>query len=159
MLNRGRGGEDIPQTVARFEADLVAAKPDLVVWQLGGNDIMKLANPAATAKAVSDGFAKLAGVDAPVVLMDSQAAPRIMGSEAREPIDAVIKAAGRLHGALFWSRYEAMLAIKATGAVGTNDLIRADGVHMTVPMHVCTGQLLAEAIVGAVRADRLTARR
>jgi hypothetical protein len=30
----------------------------------------------------------------------------------------------------------------------TGDLIKPDQLHMTVPMHVCTGKVLAEAIAG-----------
>jgi len=38
VFNKGVGGERIDATIARFEKDVVALNPDLVIWQVGTND-------------------------------------------------------------------------------------------------------------------------
>jgi lysophospholipase L1-like esterase len=37
VINSGRIGDTIPGNIARFERDVLAHAPDLVVWQLGTN--------------------------------------------------------------------------------------------------------------------------
>lgn len=159
VFNRGRGGEIIPETVERFEDDVARLKPDLVVWQLGGNDILRNADVEQTTASIEQGMAKLRSVGVPIVLMDTQSAPRVMQSPAREPIDKAIRRAAIRHGAVVWSRYELMTGILDAGRAKVDDLIRADGVHMTVPMHVCTGMALAEALAEAMHRGEMTARR
>jgi acyl-CoA thioesterase-1 len=35
VINRGVGGEEAPQMLARFARGVIAEKPDLVLWQVG----------------------------------------------------------------------------------------------------------------------------
>ena len=148
VLNKGKGGEGVPETVARFKRDVVALNPDLVVWQLGSNDIVRRADPAVTARSVEDGMLELAMSGTPVVMMDTQTAPAVASSPVLEQTQSVLKAAAVRHQALFWSRFELMRGILTSRAASHEDLIRPDQLHMTVPMHVCTGKVLAEAIAG-----------
>lgn len=41
VFNRGKGGEDAPQEVARFNADIFADNPSLVLWQVGTNAVFR----------------------------------------------------------------------------------------------------------------------
>src|SRR6185312_1463932 len=41
VLNRGIGGEEAPQMLARFDRDVIAEKPDLVLWQVGTNGVLR----------------------------------------------------------------------------------------------------------------------
>ena len=41
VLNRGVGGEEVGDMLKRFDAAIVAAKPDLVLWQLGTNSVIR----------------------------------------------------------------------------------------------------------------------
>jgi hypothetical protein len=41
VLNRGIGGEDAREMLARFERDVLAQKPDLLLWQLGTNVLVQ----------------------------------------------------------------------------------------------------------------------
>ena len=40
VINSGRVGDTIQDNIARFERDVLAHRPDLVVWQLGTNDVV-----------------------------------------------------------------------------------------------------------------------
>jgi lysophospholipase L1-like esterase len=151
VLNKGKGGEGVPETVARFKRDVVALKPDLVVWQLGANDIVRRTDPEVTARSVEDGMLQLATSGTPVVMMDTQTAPSVAISPVLDQTQKLLKAAAKRHQALFWSRFELMRGILASRAASSDDLIRPDQLHMTVPMHVCTGKVLAEAIATELR--------
>lgn len=41
VFNRGRGGEEAPQEVDRFGADIFADNPSLVLWQVGTNAVFR----------------------------------------------------------------------------------------------------------------------
>lgn len=41
VLNRGKGGEEAPQEVARFDTDIFADNPSLVLWQVGTNAVFR----------------------------------------------------------------------------------------------------------------------
>ena len=41
MINRGVGGEEIGDMLKRFDNAVIAAKPDLVLWQLGTNSVIR----------------------------------------------------------------------------------------------------------------------
>src|SRR5262249_18785708 len=49
VLNRGVNGEDAPEMVARFDKHVMTEKPDLVLWQVGTNAILR--NPAIDGQA------------------------------------------------------------------------------------------------------------
>lgn len=39
MVNKGIGGQEAPIEFQRFDTDVIAEKPDLVIWQVGTNAI------------------------------------------------------------------------------------------------------------------------
>src|SRR5688572_31610167 len=41
VLNRGVGGEEEADMLTRFDRDVIAEKPDLVLWQVGSNAVMR----------------------------------------------------------------------------------------------------------------------
>ena len=47
VINRGKGGEDAGEELARLDRDVVAEHPDLVIWQLGTNAVLRRDDLAA----------------------------------------------------------------------------------------------------------------
>ena len=41
VLNRGVGGEEVADMLSRFDSAVLAEKPDLVLWQLGTNSVIR----------------------------------------------------------------------------------------------------------------------
>ena len=39
VLNRGKGGQEAPEELSRFESDVIAEAPALVIWQVGTNAV------------------------------------------------------------------------------------------------------------------------
>jgi acyl-CoA thioesterase I len=70
VVNSGRIGETIGGSISRFERDVLAYGPDLVVWQLGTNDVTWGGRADGLKNRVVAGVhnLKAAGVD--VILMD-----------------------------------------------------------------------------------------
>src|SRR5262249_30576518 len=55
VLNRGVGGEEVPKMLARFAQAVVAENPDLVIWQLGTNSVLRGHDIRKVAADVRDG--------------------------------------------------------------------------------------------------------
>jgi hypothetical protein len=74
VINRGIGGQEAADEIARFESDVIAEAPALVIWQVGTNAVFrnKDYNPADVATAIAVGLNWLAGLPIDVVLMDLQ---------------------------------------------------------------------------------------
>src|SRR6201999_207981 len=79
VLNRGVGGEDAPEMMKRLQTAVIDAKPDLVIWQVGTNAVLRNLDPADTAKLVSEGIAQMQEqADADIVLVDPQYSPAMI---------------------------------------------------------------------------------
>ncbi len=116
VVNRGIGGQDAPSEAARLEADVIAVRPQLVVWQVGANATLRDSDPARFRQLVGDGIQRLqkAGID--VVLMDNQRAPRILAAKDGHEFDDVLSELAHATGAGLFSRDLLMLAWEKGGA-------------------------------------------
>ena len=74
VLNRGLGGQEAPEELSRFESDVIAEAPALVIWQVGTNAVFHEVdyNPVDIGLAIATGLGWLAPLPIDVVLMDIQ---------------------------------------------------------------------------------------
>jgi acyl-CoA thioesterase I len=152
VVNKGRGGETMAQTLQRFEADVLALKPDLVIWQLGVNDVLRFQGVEGRRDEIKTGLKLLADKGVPVILLDLQYAPMVLrdpdtgamqdliGGAAREGVR------GRVH---HFRRFAIMKDLAEKLAVPDAQMTIDDGLHMTDAMHACVGRLLAEMVAGS----------
>jgi acyl-CoA thioesterase I len=108
IINSGRVGETIGGSIARFERDVLAHAPDLVVWQLGTNDVAWGGRADGLKDRVIQGVRvlKASGVD--VILMDLQYAPIVLASSQHALMQAVIAEVAREERVGLFSRYALM---------------------------------------------------
>jgi hypothetical protein len=57
---------------------LLARRPQLVVWQAGGNEALRQGSADTFRARMGEGLARLRGAGIPVVLMDNQRSPRLL---------------------------------------------------------------------------------
>jgi lysophospholipase L1-like esterase len=148
VANRGKGGETMRQTLQRFENDVLALKPSLVIWQLGVNDVLRYRGIEGRREEIREGLKVLAERGVPVVLLDLQYAPAVTGDPDAMPMQALIDEAvregpGRVH---HFRRFAVMKDLAEAHHVAKDAMTEADDLHMTDAMHVCVGELLAEMI-------------
>src|SRR5216683_709008 len=58
VINAGRGGEDAPEMIKRLQTSVIDAHPDLVIWQVGTNAVLRNLDPTETVNLVEDGAAR-----------------------------------------------------------------------------------------------------
>lgn len=102
MINKGIGGQEAPKELARFDTDVIAEKPDLVIWQVGTNAVWQPEdqNPPSfdeTTSAIHDGLIKLRNeAEADVILMDLQYVPAVLTPAKKDKAIAMVEAISEL---------------------------------------------------------------
>jgi lysophospholipase L1-like esterase len=153
MLNRGISGEGVSQMVSRFERDVVAHRPQLVIWQTGSQHALGAGDVDGYAAALRDGIGRLKAARLDVVLMDPQFAPRVLAQPVHaRVVDSIGAAARDLKVALF-RRFALMRHWIAAGQYRMDELVTDDGLHLTDVGYGCVARALADGLAGAL-ADR-----
>jgi lysophospholipase L1-like esterase len=85
VLNRGIGGQEAPEELARMHDDVIAEAPSLVIWQVGTNAVWQLGrNLDEVATKIEKGLKLLGGEAMDVILMDLQYAPALLTGDKIE---------------------------------------------------------------------------
>jgi acyl-CoA thioesterase I len=151
VVNSGRIGDTIQGNIARFERDVLAHSPDLVVWQLGTNDVVWGGRPDQLFKNTAiEGVRALKAASADVVLMDLQYAPMVLASASYSTAEAIITDVAMQERVGLFSRLALMRSAIDAG-VAQGELVSWDGLHTTVDGYDCVGRALARAISNSTR--------
>lgn len=144
IVNAGVSGDTTAAGRQRlaFTLDSQAAKPDLVLLELGGNDLLRGLPPEQTRENLDAMLAELKKREIPVVLMGLQAPPNY-GSNFLRQFDAIYPDLAKTYGAT--------LVPFVTAQVFTNPkLIQLDRVHPTAEgvavLVKATGDAVADAL-------------
>lgn len=156
VLNRGKGGEDAPEMMKRLQTEVIDMHPDMVIWQVGTNAVLRNLDPTETAKQVEDGVARIQADGADLVLVDPQYSPRV--TERPESARGMVKLLGRIaalrHVGIF-PRFEVMRDWHEKQAIPISDFVTADGLHMNDWGYACFAQLLGDDIIRSVGAIKI----
>jgi lysophospholipase L1-like esterase len=156
VLNRGIGGQDAAEELARMQADAIAARPQLVIWQVGANGALLNADPAEFRRMVMQGVARLQEVGIDVILMDNQRSPRMDAAPEHAVLNKVLAQVAETAGIGLFSRADLMAAWNEGGALPLA-FIAADGLHHNDRGYVCVADALADAILHGLRETRALA--
>jgi lysophospholipase L1-like esterase len=151
VVNRGRGGEDAPEMMKRLQTEVIDLKPDLVIWQVGTNAVIRDLDPDAMGQIVQDGVARIQAAGADVVLVDLQYSPRVI--EHPEGASKMVKLLGKIaqlrHVGVF-PRFEVMRQWHENMAMPIDSFVIADGLHMNDWGYACFAQILGDDIIRSV---------
>lgn len=153
IINRGMGGQDAPEMMKRFDAAVLAADPDLVIWQLGTNTVVKGSegDVTATAALLEDGIARLQARGIDVVLIDPQYVPAVAAKT--ENASRMVKLLGdvaRLRNVSIFPRFEVMRQWHEDEKLPFDKFVIGDGLHMNDWGYACFAQLLGDTIIKSV---------
>jgi acyl-CoA thioesterase-1 len=150
VVNRGAGGEDALQMLARFD-EAIKERPDLVIWQVGTNAVLRDHSLAGEAPLISEGIRRLKASHADVILMDPQYAPKVLAkSDAPAMVDLIGKAA-RDEKVNVFQRFAIMRNLVQKENAAFDSMLSPDGLHMNDWSYACVAKLLTNAIADAVR--------
>jgi lysophospholipase L1-like esterase len=157
VLNRGVGGEEIADMLQRFDSAVIAAKPDLVLWQVGTNSVIRghlLGDHGALIRA---GLTKIRAVGADVVLIDPQFAPKVIAKPDAEAMVALISATAKREDVDLFRRFEIMRHWRDVDHLGFETFVSPDGLHMNDWSYACMAKGLGNAIAEAAQRPIMSA--
>jgi lysophospholipase L1-like esterase len=151
VLNRGRGGEDAPEMMKRLKKAVIDEKPDLVIWQVGTNAVLRNLDPAETAKLVEEGIARMQAAGADVVLIDPQYSPAVnKHAESAGRMMNLLNKVAELRKVGVFPRFAVMKDWHEKQAIPIENFVIADGLHMSDWGYACFAQLLGDDIIKSV---------
>ena len=151
VINAGQGGEDAPEMMTRIKTAVLDANPDLVIWQVGTNAVMRNLDTVEIGRLVDDGVGLIKAANADLVLVDPQYTPRVneRSEGAGRMVQALRKIAELRHVGIF-PRFEVMREWHEGQQMAFDKFVIADGLHMNDWGYACFAQLLGDDIVRSV---------
>lgn len=156
VINLGVNGQEAADMVARLD-EVLAPNPDLVIWQVGTNTILRDNSVPEVGDLLQSGIARIKERGADVLLIDPQFAPRVNAKPAvNDMVGLIGQVAKRTHVPLF-RRYVAMRHWHEDQAISFDRFITADGLHMNDWGYACFARLLADNIATTIARARAVA--
>jgi lysophospholipase L1-like esterase len=149
VLNRGVNGEETANMMARFATGVIAEHPQLVLWQVGTNSVLRDHPLKPHAVELRHGIEQLKEAGADIVLIDPQYAPKVLAkAETPGMVDQIALAAREENVDLF-RRFDIMRDWYEHQHESFDVFISRDGLHMNDWGYACWAKLLAAGIAQA----------
>jgi lysophospholipase L1-like esterase len=157
VLNRGVNGEEAPDMLARFDASVIAEKPDLVIWQTGTNSVLRNHPLDPRATVLHEGLARLKAIHTDVILVDPQYAPKVIAEPELDGMLAQIAATAKALSVDLFHRFALMRHWYQADHMPFETFVSPDGLHMNDWGYACFAERLGSAIEEAATRPPATA--
>jgi lysophospholipase L1-like esterase len=147
VVNRGVGGEVVGDTMRRIAGEVIGDQPDLVVWQVGTNDLLHDADPDAVMASVRSGITQLHEAGADVILMDLQYAPAVLTHPRYRDMEHALWATAKATGVALFRRFALMRDWTEHRNMKMSAMVAADHLHMTDASYDCLARQLSASIL------------
>jgi acyl-CoA thioesterase-1 len=158
VTNRGINGEEISQMLARLPEHVLQQDPDLVLWQLGTNAVLRDHPLAPPASLLRDGLRQLKAAQADVILIDPQFAPKVLAKPEIEQMINLIAAASQRERIDLFHRFSIMRHWHEVVSMPFEAFLSPDQLHMNDWSYGCLAKLLANSIADAVSRPTVSGR-
>jgi acyl-CoA thioesterase I len=146
LINSGRIGEDLGDNIARIDDDVLRYRPDLVIWQIGTNDVVWRGIADNAQGMLSDAVRRMKAARSDVVLLDLQYAPLVTLTSRYERMERLIADVAAEQHVGHFPRFVLM---KRAIDAGVSGLVSWDGLHNSSDGYACVGIALARMIDAA----------
>jgi acyl-CoA thioesterase-1 len=154
VLNRGINGDEARQTLARLDADVIAENPDLVLWQVGTNALLR--NIPLEPNSLREGITRMKRIGADIVLIDPQFAPRYIATTDAERMVSIISAVSAAAHVGIFHRFALMRRWHEVERLPLNTFLSWDGLHMNDWGYACFAKSIGTAITSALTSSKTT---
>jgi acyl-CoA thioesterase-1 len=149
VLNRGVNGEETHDMMARFAAGVIAEHPQLVLWQVGTNSVLRDHPLDTHAVELRQGIEQLKAIGADVVLIDLQYAPKVLAKAETPGMEDQIALEAKDENVDLFHRFGVMRDWHEVQRDSFDVFVSPDGLHMNDWGYACWAKLLAAAIANA----------
>ncbi|HMA70086.1 MAG TPA: GDSL-type esterase/lipase family protein [Xanthobacteraceae bacterium] len=149
VTNRGVNGEEVGDMLARFGQAVADDKPDVVLWQVGTNAVLRNNPLGQIDQRLQDGLARMKMLGTDVVLIDPQFAPKVIVKPDAEGMVKVIAAEATTRGVDLFPRFAVMRDWHEVQAIPFEAFLSPDLLHMNDWGYACLAKLLGSAMAEA----------
>ena len=157
VLNRGVNGDEATDMLARLDSDVIAEKPDLILWQVGTNSVLRDKAVLPHGSLLHEGLVRLKAIGADVVLIDPQYAPKVIAKPNAEGMVSLIATAAKAEHVCLFHRFDLMRHWVEAEHLSFETFLSSDGLHMNDWSYACVAKWLAAAIAEAATRPVATA--
>ena len=157
ILNRGVNGNEAADMLARLDTAVIAEKPDLILWQVGTNSVLRDKPLQPHAPLLHEGLARMKATGADVVLIDPQYAPRVISKPMCEGMVSLIATTAKAEHVGVFHRFELMRRWREAEQLPFETFVSTDGLHMNDWSYACLAKALGMAIAEAATRPIATA--
>jgi acyl-CoA thioesterase-1 len=157
VLNAGVGGEEVSDMLKRFDTAVVAVKPDLVLWQLGTNSVIRDQKVTSHDASIRVGLRKIRSVGADVVLIDPQFVPKVVVKPEAEHMVELIAMTAKQEDVDLFRRFDVMKRWKTVDQMSFEVFTSPDGLHMNDWGYACMAKGLGMVISEAAQRPVMSA--
>jgi len=157
VINRGVNGEEIADMLKRFDDAVIAAKPDLVLWQLGTNSVIRDHMFTDHGAAIRGGLKRIRTIGAETILIDPQFVPRVIAKGEAEHMVELIATTAKLENVELYRRFEVMKHWHDVDHIAFESFVSPDGLHLNDWSYTCMAHGLALAIAEAAQRPVMSA--
>ncbi len=158
VINQGVNGEEAAEMLARFDESVVRAHPDLVLWQVGTNAVLRDNPLGPVDRLVHDGIARIKALGADVVLIDPQFAPKVIAKADAEDMVNLISTEAKQGNVDLFPRFAVMREWRDRDGIPFEAFLSPDLLHMNDWSYACIAKLLAASISEAATRSFASAR-
>jgi lysophospholipase L1-like esterase len=149
VLNRGVNGEEVQDMLARFDTTVIAERPDLVLWQVGTNAVLR-DNPLPPASSqIEKGLAQLKAIGADVILIDPQFAPKVIAKSTLSRMLGMLALKAKQYNVNLFHRFAVMRDWREQQGLAFDTFVSPDQLHMNDWSYACVAKVLSGAIAEA----------
>jgi lysophospholipase L1-like esterase len=149
VINRGINGEETDNMMARFATDVIAAHPQLVLWQVGTNSVLRDRPLDRHEAELYEGIDELKDADADVVLIDLQFSPAVIAKSETDGMVEQIALAAKNENIDLFRRFAVMRDWHDVQHISFDKFVSPDQLHMNDWSYGCMAKLLGGAIAEA----------
>ncbi|MEX0589740.1 MAG: SGNH/GDSL hydrolase family protein [Xanthobacteraceae bacterium] len=150
VLNHGIGGEDAIEMLVRIGREMVSEKPDLVLWQVGTNALLREQGVGPQAVIIREGLRRIREGGADAVLIDPQFAPKVLRDPDARPMVALLAKLADDAGVPVFRRFALMEYWHEVREIAFADILSPDLFHMNDWSYGCFAASLAAALKAAI---------
>jgi lysophospholipase L1-like esterase len=151
VINRGIAGQTTEQMAARFDKDIYAHQPALVVWETGTVDAVRGEDVNAFADALTSGIAAVQEHKSEIMLMDMQYNPSTVSVINFQPYLDALHQTATLQDVYMFQRFDLMKYWNEAAAFDFSNVPREKRASLAREFYECLGERLADAIDFAAR--------
>lgn len=149
VLNRGVNGEEAKDMLLRFDTAVIPERPDLVLWQLGTNSVIRDHPLLDHGAQIRDGVEQMRRIGADVILIDPQYAPKVLAKGEAEHMVELIAVTAKVENVDLFRRWDLMRRWRDVDQMAFETFVSPDGLHMNDWSYGCIAKSMAAAIIEA----------